>query len=312
MQTLCDILHIEHPIIMAPMFLVSNEEMVVAALECGITAAIPAANYRKKGELANAIACIKGKTDKPFGINLVVNKSNTHYKQQLDEIIEAKPAFIITSLGSPRQAIEIAHSKDIKVFCDVVDLKFAQKVESLGADAIIAVNSLAGGHSGMHSPDELMPQLTANCHIPIIYAGGIALKQDIGKALEMGAAGVSVGTIFIASNECKVSDEYKKAVVEYGAKDIVMTRKLSGSPTAVINTPYLQQIGNKPNIWERLINNNSVLKKFAKSVMMKAGMKKLYDSAFKATYKTVWCAGVAIEHVHSIRPIKEIIAGLTE
>ncbi len=312
MATLCDILHIEHPIIMAPMFLVSNEEMVVAALECGITAAIPAANYRKKGELAHAIANIKQKTLKPFGINLVVNKSNTRYKQQLSEIINAKPAFIITSLGNPKQAIEMAHANGIKVFCDVVDLKFAQKVESLGADAIIAVNSKAGGHSGIFPPEKLMPELVDNCHTPIIYAGGIARKQDVDNAISMGAAGVSVGTIFIASEECKVSDEYKKAVVEYGAKDIVMTRKLSGSPTAVINTPYLQQIGNKPNIWERLVNGNSALKKFAKSVIMKAGMKKLYNSAFKATYKTVWCAGVSIEHVHKVRPIREIIADLTE
>ena len=166
MASLCDILNIEHPIIMAPMFLVSNEEMVVAALECGITAAIPAANYRKKGELAHAIASIKEKTQKPFGINLIVNKSNTRYKQQLAEIIEAKPAFIITSLGSPKQAIEIAHTNGIKVFCDVVDIKFAQKVESLGADAIIAVNSSAGGHSGMLAPEELMPELFTNCHIP--------------------------------------------------------------------------------------------------------------------------------------------------
>ena len=292
------------------MFLVSNEDMVVAALECGITAAIPAANYRKKGELAQTIEQIKQRTPCPFGINLVVNKSNTRYKQQLAEIVEAKPAFIITSLGSPKQAIELAHANGIKVFCDVVDLKFAQKVETLGADAIIAVNSLAGGHSGMLAPEKLMPELVANCHIPIIYAGGIARKQDIDKAIDMGAAGVSVGTIFIASEECKVSDEYKKAVIEYGAKDIVMTRKLSGSPTAVINTPYLQQIGNKPNIWERLVNGNSALKKFAKSMMMKAGMKKLYNSAFKATYKTVWCAGVAIEHVHKVRPIKEIVNDL--
>ncbi|MBR5983485.1 MAG: nitronate monooxygenase [Bacteroidales bacterium] len=311
MAALCDILHIEHPIIMAPMFLVSNEEMVVTALDCGITSAIPAANYRKKGELAHAIANIKQKTSKPFGINLVVNKSNTRYKHQLAEIIEARPAFIITSLGNPKQAIEMAHANGIKVFCDVVDLKFAQKVESLGADAIIAVNSLAGGHSGIFPPEKLMPELVANCHIPIIYAGGIARKLDIDKALGMGAAGVSVGTIFIASEECKVSDEYKKAVIQYGAKDIVMTRKLSGSPTAVINTPYLQKIGNTPNIWERLVNGNSALKKFAKSMMMKAGMKKLYDSAFKATYKTVWCAGVAIEHVHKVRSIKEIVRDLT-
>ena len=85
---------------------------------------------------------------------------------------------------------------------------------------------------------------------------------------------------------------------------------LDGAGNAL--TPEEQQIGNKPNIWERLVNGNSALKKFAKSVMMKAGMKKLYNSAFKATYKTVWCAGVSIEHVHKVRPIREIIADLTE
>ncbi len=296
---------------MAPMFLVSNPEMMFAALENGITAAIPSANYRKKGELKNAISALKQKTDKPFGVNIVVNKSNTRFKQQISEIIEAKPAFIITSLGNPKSAIKSAHENGIKVFCDVVDLRFAQKVESLGADAIIAVNSKAGGHSGIFSPEKLMPELIENCKIPIIYAGGIARKTDFDKAMSMGAAGVSVGTIFIASNECKVSDEYKKAIIEYGAKDIVMTRKLSGAPTAVINTPYLQKIGNKPNIWEKLVNGNSFLKKFAKSVMMKAGMNKLYNAAFKATYKTIWCAGVSIEHVHKIRSVKEIIQELT-
>lgn len=311
MKTLCDILPIEHPIIMAPMFLVSNPDMVKAALDCGITAALPAANYRKKGELKDAIIALKAKSDKPFGINLVVNKSNTRYKQQMAEILESKPAFIITSLGSPKQAIEQAHQNGIKVFCDVVDLKFAQKVEVLGADAIIAVNSKAGGHSGTYPPEKLMPQLKENCSIPIIYAGGIAQKQDIENAMAIGAAGVSVGTIFIASDECKVSDEYKNAVIKYGAKDIVLTRKLSGAPTAVINTPYLQQIGNKPTLLERIVNGNSFFKKFAKSLMMKAGMKKLYDAAFKATYKTVWCAGVAIEHVHKVRPIKEIVDELT-
>ncbi|MCF0206552.1 MAG: nitronate monooxygenase, partial [Bacteroidales bacterium] len=176
MKNLCDILPIEHPIIMAPMFLVSNPEMVVEALKCGITAAIPAANYRKKGELKEAILKIKSQTDKPFGVNIVVNKSNTRYKTQISEIVEAKPSFIITSLGNPKASIELAHKNGIKVFCDVVDLKYAQKVESLGADAIIAVNSLAGGHSGIFKPQELMSLLTENCRVPIIYAGGIALK----------------------------------------------------------------------------------------------------------------------------------------
>lgn len=293
------------------MFLVTTPEMVIPALKSGITAAIPAANYRKNGELKAAILYIKSQINKPFGINLVVNKSNTRYKQQLSEIIDAKPAFIITSLGNPQNAIETAHKHGIKVFCDVVDARFAQKAEGLGADALIAVNSKAGGHSGIFPPETLMKDLEQKCNIPIIYAGGIATHNDFENAMQIGAAGVSVGTVFIASEECKVSDEYKNAIVKYGAKDIVMTTKLSGTPTAVINTPYLQQIGTRPNFWERTVNSNSRLKKFAKTVMMKAGMKKLYDSAFKATYKTVWCAGVSIEHVHEIKPIAKIINDLT-
>lgn len=293
------------------MFLVTTPEMVIPALKNGITAAIPAANYRKNGELKAAILYIKSQTNKPFGINLVVNKSNTRYKQQLSEIIDAKPAFIITSLGNPQNAIEAAHKHGIKVFCDVVDARFAQKAESLGADALIAVNSKAGGHSGIFPPKTLMKDLEQKCNIPIIYAGGIATHDDFENAMQIGAAGVSVGTVFIASEECKVSDEYKNAIVKYGAKDIVMTTKLSGTPTAVINTPYLQQIGSEPNIWERIINSNSRLKKFAKTIMMKAGMNKLYNAAFKATYKTIWCAGVSIEHVHEIKPIAKIINDLT-
>lgn len=311
MVSLCDILDIEFPIIMAPMFLVSNEEMVIEALNCGITAALPAANYRKKGQLASAISAIKQKSEKPFGINLVVNKSNPRYKQQLTEILSAKPAFIITSLGNPKEVIQKAKATGIKVFCDVTDLKIALKVEKLGADAIIAVNCYAGGHSGTLKPEVLMQHLRENCHLPIIYAGGIAKKQDITSAQKLGAAGVSVGTIFIASKECKVTNEYKQAVINYGAKDIVLTRKLSGSPTAVINTPYLQKIGNKPTVLEKIVNKNGFLKKVAKSLMMRAGMNKLYNAAFKVTYKTVWCAGVAIENVKRERPIKEIIADLT-
>src|SRR5690606_1025779 len=144
----------------------------------------------------------------------------------------------------------------IKVFCDVVDLKFAQKVESLGADAAIAVNNEAGGHRGNLSPEVLIKELTQNLSIPVISAGGVGCKADIDAMLSYGAAGVSVGSPFIASIEAEVTDEYKRACVDYGAKDIVMTERISGTPCTVINTPYVQKIGTKATWLESVLNKH--------------------------------------------------------
>lgn len=310
-KTLDQILDIEYPIIMAPMFLISNTKMIKAALDNGITAAFPALNYRTDKDLRAAIQDIKSHTDKPFGVNLIVNKSNPKYKGQLDTLLEMGVAFIITSLGNPKEVIERAHEKDIKVFCDVVDLKYAQKVEAQGADALIAVNSEAGGHAGKESPQDLITILKNNCTIPVISAGGIALGSDLHKAIGWGAAGASVGTIFIACDEADISQEYKQACVDYGAKDIVLTTKMSGSALTVINTPYVQSIGTEATFWERLMNNNKSLKKYVKMLIAFKGMKQVEKAAKEATYKTVWCAGPAIERVSSIQPIAKIIHKLT-
>lgn len=309
--TLDQILGIEYPIIMAPMFLISNAKMVKAALDNGITAAFPALNYRTDKELRAAIQDIKAHTDKPFGVNLIVNKSNPKYKGQLDTLLELGVAFIITSLGNPKEVIEKAHEKGIKVFCDVVDLKYAQKVEALDADALIAVNSEAGGHAGKVGPKELITLLKENCNIPIISAGGIASGSDLKQVMDWGAAGVSVGTIFIACDEADISQEYKQACVDYKAKDVVLTTKMSGSALTVINTPYVQSIGTEATFWEKLMNNNKSLKKYVKMLIAFKGMRQVEKAAKEATYKTVWCAGPAIEHVTSIKPIAEIIKQLT-
>lgn len=309
--SLTTMLGIDYPVIVAPMFLISNTKMVIAALQNGVTAAFPALNYRTDAELRAAIQEIKAATDKPFGVNLIVNKSNLKYKSQLDTLVELKVAYIITSLGNPKEVIEKCKPLGIKVFCDVVDLPYAQKVESLGADAVIAVNNQAGGHAGNLTPQELLKTLTENCNIPVISAGGVATGKDLKLALDHGALGASVGTIFIACNEADISPEYKQAMIDYGAKDIVRTTKLSGSALTVINTPYVQQLGTKANWLEWILNNNKRLKKYAKMLLAFRGMKAVEKAAFGATYKTVWCAGPAIEYVKSIRPMAEIVKTLT-
>jgi nitronate monooxygenase len=293
------------------MFLISNTAMVLAALENGVTAAFPALNYRTDAELRKAIADIRKSTPKPFGVNLIVNKSNPKYKAQLKTLCELRVDFIITSLGSPAEVIERCKPLGIKVFCDVVDLTYAKKVEALGADALIAVNSMAGGHAGKISPRDLIEQLTSACNIPVISAGGIGTGAQLHEVMQWGAAGASIGTIFIASEESPVSQEYKNACVTYGAKDIVLTTKMSGSALTVINTPYVQQLGTKASWMERLMHQNKTLKKYVKMLVAFKGMKAVEKAAFGATYKTVWCAGPSIEHVHKVEPMTAILKRLT-
>lgn len=307
-----ELLHIKHPIIQAPMFLVSNTAMVIEAMKCGIAGCIPALNYRTLEELRDAVKELKAAKVKggSFGFNLIVNKSNVKFRGQLEVLCEEGCDFIITSLGSPEETINEAHKVGIKVFCDVVDLKYAKKVEELGADAVIAVNNKAGGHRGNLSPKDLITQLVNNCKIPIISAGGVGAKADVNEMLSYGAAGVSVGSPFIASIEASVTDDYKQACVQYGAKDIVMTERISGTPCTVINTPYVQKIGTKATWIENILNKNKNLKKWVKMIRFSIGMKATENAAKKATYKTVWVAGPSIEHTKAILPVKDIVQKL--
>ncbi len=286
--------------------------MVKAAMESGITGAIPALNYRTIPELEEAIGELKSAGSGPFGINLIVNKSNFKFKEQLEVCCRLKVDYIITSLGSPEETIKQAHKSGVKVFCDVTTVEYAKKVEALGCDAIIAVNKEAGGHAGNIPAVELIPQLKAACNIPIISAGGVGDYDSLQKVLALGADGVSVGSIFIPTDEAPVNNEYKQAIVDYKAEDIVMTTKLSGSPCTVINTPYVQEIGTQQNAIERFLNKHKKFKKWMKAITFIRGMKNLQKAAFSATYKTLWCAGPTIQYVHKIKPVSAVVQQLID
>jgi nitronate monooxygenase len=302
-----EMLGIELPIIMAPMFLVTNTKMIVAAAESGIAGCIPALNFRTIEELEAGIKEIKSKTNKPFGVNLIVNKSNVLAKKQLYKCLDLGVNFFITSLGSPEEVIRESKKQGIKVFCDVIEENYAKKVEGLGADAVIAVNSGAGGHLGNIPASVLIPGLKSVCKIPVISAGGVGTGAGIVSMLALGADGLSIGSPFIATTESDVTEDYKEACVKYRAEDIVVTTKLSGSRCTVINTPYVEKIGTEQNVIESLLNKNKQLKKYAKMVTYYKGMKLLEKAAFSASYKTVWCAGSSIEFTNKVEPIADIV-----
>jgi nitronate monooxygenase len=306
-------LNIEYPIIMAPMFLVSNAKMLIEASKAGIAGAVPALNYRTDNDFRAALTEIKaGVNGKAYGVNLIANKSNIKFEEQLRTCLEFEVPFIISSLGSPQQIIEACRPKGMKVFCDVIDMEYARKVEALGADALIAVNNEAGGHAGSLSPEEFIPMLLKECKLPVISAGGVGNKGGVDKMLALGACGVSVGSPFIASDEAPVSHEYKQAIVDYGADDIVKTTKISGTPCTVINTPYVQKVGLQQNWLERVLAQNKTIKKWVKMLTYYKGMKALEKAAFGASYQTYWCAGQSIEYVNEIKPVCEIVKSLLQ
>ena len=304
---LTETFNIKLPIIMAPMFLVSNNEMLKAAAKAGIMGCIPALNWREVEDFEKGIKDLKENCEGPFGINLITNKSNVHLEKQIEICKKYTPDFIITSLGSPQKVIEELRPLGVKVLCDVVDIEYAKKVEKLGADALIAVNSGAGGHAGPVSASILIPMLQKATNLPIINAGGVGTGAGLLSVLALGAQGVSMGSPFIATIESGVNDDYKQAIIDYGANDIVMTSKISGTPCTVIKTPFVEKVGTEQNFVEGFLNSHKKLKKYAKMLTYYKGMKLLEKAAFSATYKSIWCAGPTIEFVSEKEKVSVII-----
>lgn len=313
--SLTRVLGIKYPIIGAPMFLVSNVEMVVAISEAGGIGTFPALNYRPIEKYREAIIEMKRRTKKPIGVNVIVNKSNTRQNQDIKHALDNGVELFITSLGSPAGVIREAHKIGAKVFCDVTNLEHAKKVADLGADGLVAVGTGAGGHAGPISPLVLVPWLAREMKIPVILAGGVAHGSQIAAALALGAGGVHVGTRFIASTEAGVDMAYKAAVVNSTPEDIVMTTRVSGTPAAVINTEYVKKIGTDLPLLLKILKENPLTKKYAVPLIHLLGMKSLEAAAVsqageKPTWKTVWSAGQSVGLVDEISDCRSIVERL--
>jgi nitronate monooxygenase len=301
------LMNVNLPLIAAPMFLVSNEDIVVEASEAGALGAFPALNYRPIEKYREALQAIRKRTKKPIGVNIIVNKSNVRQDDDLKYALDAGVDLFITSLGTPKSVIREAHKNGAKVVCDVTNLEHAKKVEDLGADGVIAVCSGAGGHAGPITPLVLLPWLKSELKIPVIAAGGISHGSGMAACLALGADAVSVGTRFIACSEATVDSAYKKAVLEATAEDIVMTTRISGTPAAVIRTPYVDKLGTDLPWIVKALKNNPATKKFTVPLIHLLGMRALEEAANKPTWKAVWSAGQSVGLIDDILSVREII-----
>jgi len=297
--------NVRYPIICAPMFLVSSVKMVVSACEAGGVGTFTALNYRPIERYRQTIKEIKSLTAKPFGINIIVQKSNKYQYKQIEHALEEKVPLIITSLGNPKEVIRLSHEVGTRVYCDVVGFEHAKKVADLGADGLIAVGFGAGGHAGDISPLTLIPNLVRMIKLPIIAAGSIVDGAGMAAAFALGASAVYMGTRFIASKEAEVAEEYKNAITRAKSEDIVNTDRVDGFPGNFIRTKELEAVGLEKGLIEEILTKNKKIKRFIS--LSRAARSLFGDMDSKVSYKTVYSAGHGVGLIDEVLSIQEIM-----
>jgi len=271
---LTDMLALTYPIICAPMFLVSFEDLVVAVSEAGALGTFPLPNYRTLDDLKTALRRIRERTAKPIGVNIHLS-GKFPWKEQLALCLEAGVGFFITSLGDPSLITEDVHRNGGRVFADVVSLRQGLKATDKGVDGLIAVGAGAGGHGGVTATLVLVPFLLEKSGLPVIAAGGISTGRQMAAAIALGACGVISGTRFIATPEAGASSAYKAAVLKAGPDDIVCTDRITGNRASWI-AHTIEGIDSGPQL----------------------GSKKWLD---------LWSAGQSVAQTETIQPAADII-----
>ncbi len=220
---------LRYPLVSAPMFLISNKEMLVACADAGILGAMPSLNARTAEDFEADLAWIRARTDKPFAINVTIGLTDP---ERLERDVELCLAYevpvMITSYGNPTAIAKRVHERGVVVMHDVIHLQHARKAEAAGVDAVIAVSQGAGGHAGTVNPYVLVPYLKQHLSVPVVAAGCISGGEQVVAALALGAELAYMGTRFIASAECGAQARYKQLVVEGTHEDIVYTDQVSG------------------------------------------------------------------------------------
>jgi nitronate monooxygenase len=306
------------PIICGAMYPCSNPELVAAVSAAGGIGIVQPVSmtYVHGHEYREGLRLIRRLTDKPIGMNALIEKSSSHYMERMrrwvDISLEEGVRFFITSLGNPRWVVDRVASKGGIVYHDVTERKWAQKAVDGGAKGLICVNSRAGGHAGAKTPEELVEEC-GSFGLPLVCAGGVGDAPDFLRALKLGYAGVQMGTRFIATTECSSREDYKRAIVEADESDITLTERITGVPLAVIRTPYVERIGTTIGPISRLLFRGRRTKHWMRTFYALRSLYKMKkDSVTGAGVGEYWQAGRSVAGIHAIEPAGEIVRRFAE
>ncbi len=234
------------PAIVSPMFLVSGPDLVVASCKAGLVGTFPALNQRTTEGYESWLKEIAERLDgEPYGVNLIVHKSNGRVDDDLRVTVRHRVPLVITSLGAVKEIVDAVHSYGGLVFHDVINRRHAEKAAEAGVDGIIAVCAGAGGHAGLLSPFALVPEIRSFFSGTIILAGAMSRGGHILAAQALGADLAYLGTRFIATTESMAPDGFKQMLVKSSAADILYTPAISGV-NANFLTPSIVAAGLDP------------------------------------------------------------------
>ena len=226
-MTITQLLGIKYPIFQGAMAQIARYELASAVSNAG-GLGILASGGMSPEELREQIKKCKEQTTKPFAVNLMLMMPNIN--EIIDVVIEEGVKIVTTGAGTPRKFMPRLTEAGVKVIPVIPSVKAAKKMEELGCVAVVVEGMEAGGHVGTSTTMALLPQVTKAVNIPVIAAGGIADGRGVAAAFCLGASGVQMGTVFLATHECPISIEYKNLIVEADDTSTTLTGMKFGAP----------------------------------------------------------------------------------
>ena len=278
------------PAIVAPMFLISGPDLVVECCKAGLSGTFPSLNQRTTAGFDEWLCEIEERLtpdDAPFGVNLIVHKTNPRVQADLERVVAHKVPLVITSLGAVSELVEAVHSYGGLVFHDVISRRHAEKAAEAGVDGIIAVSAGAGGHAGTLSPFALVSEIREFFVGAVILSGALTHGRHIAAAQMLGADFGYFGSHFIAATESMAVPDQKAMMIAASAKDITHTDKVTG-----VNANFLT-----PSLAAATLPNTH-------------GGMSLSDEA--KAWKTIWSAGHGVGATRAVRPARAIAQELVQ
>lgn len=297
MKGLNELLGIRYPILQGGMANIATGAFAAACSEAGALGIIATGGMREAEALRTEIHALRQRTDKPFGVNLMLMNPETDKMVQI--CIEEQVPVVTTGAGNPGKYMERFKNAGIRVFPVVAAPILARHLEKLGADAVIAEGCESGGHIGEMTTMTLVPQTVDAVRIPVIAAGGIADRRQVQAAFALGACGIQIGTALLASEECPIHENYKQALLKAKGSDTIVTGRIGGTPVRVLKNQMSREYVNR----EKEGADRMELEKFTLGSLRRA--------VFEGDVQTgSLMAGQTCGQLREIRPVAEILKSL--
>lgn len=294
--------HLSLPVVAAPMFLISGPRIVTECCKNGIIGTFPALNQRTTEGFDQWLTEIKedlqqfeaetGKKPAPYGVNLIVHRTNPRVMPDLEVVVKHKVPIVITSLGAVSELVDAVHSYGGLVFHDVIKRRHAEKAAEAGVDGLILVSAGAGGHGGILNPIPFVSEVRSFFDKTILLSGCLSTGRDVATALQMGADLAYMGTRFINTTESQADQAYQQMIIDSGTKDIVYTAAVSGVHANFMRES-LEAAGIPEERWQQT-------KKIDFGEELDAAQ------AEARAWKTIWSAGQGVTSVHDVLPVAEL------